>query len=71
MYDERRDEGPQSILYSPAPGNRTEKDFTFALNLNALQGAFTVGGMCSFVMYVYIYIYIFFFLLAQKMEILT
>ena len=40
MYSEKRDEGPQDIIYSPAPGNKTEKTFTFALNLNALQGAF-------------------------------
>ena len=45
MYNERRDEGTQDIIYSPAPGNKTEKTFTFALNLNALQGAFTFGSM--------------------------
>ena len=45
MYNERRDEGPQDIIYSPAPGNKTEKTFTFALYLNAQQGAFTFGSM--------------------------
>ena len=45
MYNEWRDEGPQDIIYSPAPGNKTEKSFPFALNLNALQGAFTFGSM--------------------------
>ena len=45
MYNERRDEGPHDLIYSPAPGNRTEKTFSFALNLNALQGAFTFGSM--------------------------
>ena len=45
VYNENHDEGTQNIIYSPAPGNRTEKTFTFALNLNALQGAFTFGGM--------------------------
>ena len=44
MYNERRDEGTQDIIYSPAPGNKTEKTFTFALNLNAQQGAFTFGS---------------------------
>ena len=46
MFNELRDQGPQDIIYSPAPGNRTEKNFTFALNLNALQGVFTFGGTC-------------------------
>ena len=45
MYNERRDRGTQDIIYSPAPGNKTEKTFTFALNLTALQGEFTFGGM--------------------------
>ena len=45
MYIERRDRGTQDIIFSPAPGNRTEKTFTFAVNLNALQGAFTFGSM--------------------------
>ena len=45
VYNERCDEGTQNIIYSPAPGNTTEKTFTFALNLNALQGAFTFGSM--------------------------
>ena len=44
MYNEWRNEGTHDILYSPAPGNKTEKNFTFALNLNAQQGAFTFGG---------------------------
>ena len=44
MYNERRDEGPQDIVYSPAPGNKTENSFTFALNLNTQQGAFTFGS---------------------------
>ena len=43
-YDEARDEGLQELLYSPAPGNKTEKLFTFSLNLNALQGGFEFGG---------------------------
>ena len=43
-YDEARDEGLQELLYSPAPGNKTEKMFTFSLNLNALVGAFEFGG---------------------------
>ena len=57
MYSEKRDEGPQDIIYSPAPGNKTEKTFTFALNLNALQGAFTFGSMheANFVYDVYVY----------------
>ena len=46
MFNELRDQGPQDIIYSPAPGNRTEKNFTFALNLNALQGVFSFGGTC-------------------------
>ena len=44
MYIERCDEGTHDILYSPAPGNKTEKTFTFALNLNRQQGAFTFGS---------------------------
>ena len=36
--------GLQEILYSPAPGNKTEKVFTFSLNLNALVGGFEFGG---------------------------
>ena len=44
MYNERRDEGTQDIIYSPAPWNRTEKTFTFALNLNQQRGVFTFGG---------------------------
>ena len=44
VYNERHDEGRQDIIYSPTPGNKTEKNFTFALNLNALQGAFTFGS---------------------------
>ena len=44
MYDERLDEGPQDIIYSPAPGNKTEKTFKFALNLTALQGEFNFGS---------------------------
>ena len=31
-YDEARDEGLQELRYSPAPGNKTEKMFTFSLN---------------------------------------
>ena len=46
MYNERRDEGTQNIIYSPAPGNKTEKNFTFTLNLNTIQGAFTFGSKC-------------------------
>ena len=45
MYNERHDEGSHDIIYSPAPGNKTEKTFTFALNLTALQGEFTFGSM--------------------------
>ena len=45
MYNERRDRGTQDIIYSPAPGNKTEKTFTFALRLSAQQGAFTFGSM--------------------------
>ena len=44
VYNERHDEGIHDIIYSPAPGNKTEKSFTFALNLNAQQGAFTFGS---------------------------
>ena len=43
-YDEARDEGLQELLYSPAPGNKTEKSFTFSLNTNALVGGFEFGG---------------------------
>ena len=43
-YDEARDEGLQELMYSPAPGNKTEKQFTFSLNLNALVGGFEFGG---------------------------
>ena len=45
IYTEKHDVGPQDIPFSPAPGNKTEKNFTFALNLNAIQGAFTFGSM--------------------------
>ena len=44
MYNERRDEGSHDIIFSPAPGNRTERNFVFGLNLNAVQGAFTFGS---------------------------
>ena len=44
VYNERRDEGLHEIIFSPAPGNRTERNFVFGLNLNALQGAFTFGS---------------------------
>ena len=47
MYNEIRDEGVQDIIFSPAPENRTEKNFTFALNLMASQGVFMFGSMCS------------------------
>ena len=43
-YDEARDEGLQELRYSPAPGNKTEKMFTFSLNLNGLVGGFVFGG---------------------------
>ena len=43
-YDEARDEGLQELLYSPAPGNKTEILFIFSLNLNALVGGFEFGG---------------------------
>ena len=46
VYNEKHDEGPQDISFSSAPGNKTEKNFIFALNLNAIQGAFTFGSMC-------------------------
>ena len=46
IYNEKHDVGPQNIPFSPAPGNRTEKNFTFALNLNAIQGEFIFGSMC-------------------------
>ena len=38
------DEGLQEVLYSPAPGNKTEKSFAFSLNLNPLSGSFLFGG---------------------------
>ena len=43
-YDEAHDEDLQELLYSPAPGNKTEKSFIFSLNLNALVGGFEFGG---------------------------
>ena len=44
VYNERHDKGIHDIIFNPAPGNKTEKSFTFALNLNAQQGAFTFGS---------------------------
>ena len=44
-YDERRDEGVQFIPFRAAPGNVTEKMFTFRLNLNSISATFTFGGM--------------------------
>ena len=43
MYDERRDEGVQFIPFRAAPGNVTEKMFTFRLNLNAITSTFEFG----------------------------
>ena len=43
-YNEASDYGLQELLYSPAPGNKTEKLFVFSLNLNALQGGFEFGS---------------------------
>ena len=43
-FDEEIDEGLQEVLYSPAPGNKTEKSFDFSLNLIPLSGSFVFGG---------------------------
>ena len=44
-YDERQDEGVQFIPFRAAPGNVTEKNFTFHLNLNSITSTFIFGGM--------------------------
>lgn len=45
MYNERRDEGVQLIPFMAAPGNVTEKMFTFRLSLNPVFQTFTFGGI--------------------------
>ena len=44
-YNELLDEGIQEIPFSAAPGNETEKMFSFSLEINALQGTFQSGSM--------------------------
>lgn len=44
IFNERRDEGGHDILFSAAPGNATEKNFSFALNLKKVKGEFTFGS---------------------------
>ena len=48
-YDEALDHGLQEIMFSPAPGNKTEKSFDFSLNVDTIEGAFIFGGkiMCQ------------------------
>ena len=44
-YNERRSEGVNFIPFRAAPGNVTEKMFTFHLNLNSVSSTFTFGGL--------------------------
>ena len=45
MYNEKQDDGVQTIPFSAAPGNKTENTISFLLNLSPISAEFKFGSM--------------------------